>query len=128
MFDHPGGVAVQIKSPHYCTQGNLWTCLEHLLPPKKTKNISCLGLLATQELPPEERHERLKTLGEPERLGRLPERLKSLGPPQWTDGLWLAEDERVFSCCSWDSSMKLLGAPSTATRSKDATRGSWPYH
>ncbi|CAK9110101.1 unnamed protein product [Durusdinium trenchii] len=35
------------------------------------------------ELPPEERHERLKTLGEPERLGRLPERLKSLGPPQW---------------------------------------------
>eukprot|EP00434_Breviolum_minutum_P021852 symbB.v1.2.019286.t1/scaffold1573.1/size110978/12 len=37
------------------------------------------------ELPPEERVERLKALGEPERLGRLPEAhrpRKSLGPPQ----------------------------------------------
>lgn len=38
-----------------------------------------------EELPPEERVERLKALGEPERLGRLPEAhrpRKSLGPPQ----------------------------------------------
>ncbi|CAK9081793.1 unnamed protein product [Durusdinium trenchii] len=53
------------------------------------------------ELPPEERHERLKTLGEPERLGRLPERLKSLGPPQWTDGLPGAPSESQSPGSVW---------------------------
>ena len=29
--------------------------------------------------------------------------------------------------CLTSSNKKLLGAPGIATRSKDATRGSWPY-
>ena len=45
----------------------------------------------------------------------------------------MAEGIRVPWTASRDeleitSNKKLLGAPGTATRSKDATRGSWPYY
>ena len=36
--------------------------------------------------------------------------------------------ETVSALCWTTSNKKLLGAPGINTRSKDATRGSWPYY
>ena len=40
----------------------------------------------------------------------------------------LLEKDGLFCTKATSRNKKLLGAPGIATRSKDATRGSWPYY